>query len=87
MCNAMKHKESEISRMKQDHLIERLTSLEYAIRQAMTVREDQEELANPEHKIEAEHCGISADVAVTKGELLNAVQTLVRATRKQSQLG
>ena len=70
--------------MEQDHSIERLTILEYAIRQSMTVREDQDEPANPEHKDEAERYGISVDSTVTKGDLLNAVQTLVRARRKEN---
>ena len=63
-------------------LIERLSKLEYAIRQSMTVREDQDEPAHSEHKDEAERYGISVDSAVTKGDLLNVVQTLVRATQK-----
>lgn len=66
-------------------LIEQLTTLEYAVRQSMTVREDQDEPANPEHKDEAERYGISVNSEVTKGDLLNAVQTLVRATQKKSQ--
>lgn len=65
-------------------LIERLSKLEYAIRQSMTVREDQDEPAEPEHKDQAERSGISVDNAVTKGDLLNAVQTLVRAMQKRS---
>lgn len=72
--------------MEQDNLIERLTILEYAIRQSMTVREDQDETADPQHRDEAERCGISVEAAVAKGDLLNAVQTLARATRKKSQL-
>lgn len=63
-------------------LIEHLSKLEYAIRQSMTVREDQDEPANPGHKDEAECYGITVDSEVTKGDLLNAVQTLVRATQK-----
>ena len=66
-------------------LIARLTKLEYAIRQSMTVREDQDEPAYPEHKDEAERHGISVEADVTKGDLLNAVQTLVRATQKKPQ--
>ncbi len=50
----------------------------------MTVREDQDEPAEPEHKDEAERSGISVDNAVTKGDLLNAVQTLVRSMQKRS---
>jgi len=52
----------------------------------MTVREDQDEAANPHHTHEAESYGISVEVNVTKGDLLNAVQTLVRATQKKSRL-
>ncbi len=70
--------------MEQDNLIERLTILEYAIRQSMTVREDQDEPAYPEHAEEAQRHGILIEVGLTKGELLNAVQTLVRATKKES---
>ena len=65
-------------------LIERLTKLEYAIRQSMTVREDQDEPASPEHAEEAQRYGILIEVTVTKGDLLNAVQTLVRAKQKES---
>ena len=65
-------------------LIDRLNTLEYAIRQSMTVREDQDEPANSEHKDEAERYGISVDSAVTKGDLLNVVQTLVRKKQKES---
>lgn len=64
-------------------LIARLQLLEYAIRKSMTVREDQDEPAELEHKNEAEHCGIPVANAATKEELLNAVQTLSRATRKK----
>lgn len=64
-------------------LIEKLTTLEYAIRQSMTVREDQDEPANPAHKDEAECHGISVENTITKGDLLNAVQTLVRANQKK----
>lgn len=64
-------------------LIERLTLLEYAIRQSMTVREDQDEPAHPEHKDEAERYGISVEDTITKGDLLNAVQTLVRVMQKK----
>lgn len=49
----------------------------------MTIRDDQDEPANPEHKDEAERYGISLESAVTKGDLLNAVQTLVRARQKE----
>ncbi len=68
--------------MEQHHLIEHLTHLEYAIRQSMTVREDQDEPANAEHITEAETYGIVVDPQLTKGDLLNAVQTLVRTTQR-----
>ncbi|WP_231949333.1 hypothetical protein [Herminiimonas arsenitoxidans] len=64
-------------------LVERLTNLEYAIRLSMTVREDQDEAADQQHKHEAERYGIVIEDATTKGDLLNAVQTLVRATQKK----
>ena len=48
----------------------------------MTVREDQEEPADSEHKDQAERHGISVDSTVTKGDLLNAVQTLVRSIQR-----
>lgn len=64
-------------------LIEQLTNLEYAIRLSMTVREDQDEAADQQHKHEAERYGIVIEDATTKGDLLNAVQTLVRATQKK----
>lgn len=65
-------------------LIERLIRLEYAIRQSMTVREDQDEPANPEHREEAARYGIAVQDAATKEELLNAVQTMLRARQKKS---
>lgn len=51
----------------------------------MTVREDQDEAAELPHMNEAERCGIAIEDAMTKGDLLNAVQTLVRATQKAIQ--
>nr|WP_143710607.1 hypothetical protein [Janthinobacterium sp. Marseille] len=66
------------------NLIERLGTLEYAIRQSMTVREDQDEPAEPQHIKEAAQCGIAADDAMSKGDLLNAVQTLHRARQKSA---
>lgn len=65
-------------------LIEQLSTLEYAIRKSITVREDQDEPADGRHADEARHFGISIDDAMTKGDLLNAVQTLVRATQKKN---
>ncbi|MBF8178035.1 MAG: hypothetical protein K2Y13_15270 [Burkholderiaceae bacterium] len=67
-----------------EDLIERLGVLEYAIRQAMTVREDQDEPAEPQHLAEAAQFGIAVDDAMTKGDLLNAVQTLHRASQKNA---
>lgn len=67
-----------------EDLIERLGVLEYAIRQAMTVREDQDEPAEPQHLAAAAQFGIAVDDAMTKGDLLNAVQTLHRASQKNA---
>ncbi len=63
---------------------DRLKKLEYAIRTSITVREDQEEDADPSHLEEAERCGIITDALMTKGDLLNAVQTAARATAVKS---
>jgi hypothetical protein len=65
-------------------LIERLKILEYEIRKSITVREDQEELAIPQHEEEAERCGIPVEEFSTKGDLLNVVQTAVRAAQTQA---
>ncbi len=67
-----------------EDLIERLGILEYAIRQSMTVREDQDEPAESQHLAEAAQYGIAIDDAMTKGDLLNAVQTLHRASQKNA---
>lgn len=64
-----------------DYLIVRLKELEYAIRKTIAVREDQEEIAHPKHVEEAAHCGIHVEADMTKGELLNGVQTLLRANQ------
>jgi len=64
-----------------DYLVGRLTSLEYAIRQSITVREDQEDAAAPEQLEEAASCGVHVERDMSKGDLLSAVQTLARATR------
>jgi len=64
-----------------DYLVERLTDLEYEIRQSITVREDQEDAATPAQLEEAAHCGIHVERDMSKGDLLGAVQTLTRATR------
>jgi hypothetical protein len=65
-------------------LIERLKVLEYDIRKSMTVREDQDEDADPQHRDGAECCGISVEGLHTKGELLNAVQTAVRSMQAKA---
>lgn len=62
-------------------LIEPLKVLEYSIRHSITVREDQEEDALPHHLDEARRLGIASDDASTKGDLLNAVQTALRAAQ------
>ena len=64
--------------------IEHLQTLEYAIRSTMTVREDQDEPALPQHTEEAAHYGIPTEQGMTKGELLNGVQTLLRATQTKN---
>jgi hypothetical protein len=68
-------------------LIDRLTQLEYAIRQSMIVREDQDEPADPQHISEAARYGIAVANTATKEELLNAVQTLCRAMQKKRPSG
>lgn len=67
-----------------EDLIARLGILEYAIRQSMTVREDQDEPAEPRHLAEAAQYGVAVDDAMTKGDLLNVVQTLHRASQKNA---
>jgi hypothetical protein len=61
--------------------IESLKVLEYSIRNSITVREDQEENAEPQHKAEAERYGIRSDALTTKGDLLNTVQTALRSAQ------
>jgi hypothetical protein len=58
---------------------ERLQTLEYAIRQSMPVREDQEDPAAAQHLDEAAACGIVVPPELSKGELLSLVQTRLRA--------
>jgi len=60
-------------------LIEKLIRLEYAIRQSMSVREDQEENIEPRHAQEAMHLGIQASAEMSKGDVLSLVQTALRA--------
>lgn len=59
-------------------LIEQLIALEYAIRQSIVVRDDQEEIADPHHIEEAIRCGVKVSDEMTKGDLLGAVQTMAR---------
>lgn len=63
--------------------IDRLTFLEYEIRRSITVREDQEDDAHPWHCKEAERCGIAMHGLTSKGDLLGAVQTAVRAAQSK----
>ena len=64
-----------------NEMIEKLTRLEYAIRSSMTVREDQEDNADPRHLEEAALYDITISAGMTKGDLLGVVQTMVRAKR------
>lgn len=59
--------------------LNRLKKLEYAIRQSMPVREDQEDPADPLHLEEAAACGIEVAPNLTKGDLLSLVQTHLRS--------
>ena len=59
--------------------IEALRKLEYAIRQSMPVRDDQEDPAEPQHLDEAAACGIAITPILSKGDLLSLVQTRIRA--------
>lgn len=64
-------------------LAAQLQLLEYAIRRSITVREDQEDAAGIEHIEAARGLGVSVDAAASKGDLLAAVQTLLRATQSK----
>jgi hypothetical protein len=64
-------------------LIEQLQLLEYAIRRSITVREDQEDAAGREHIAAARGLGIGVDAEASKGDLLAAVQTLLRAAQSK----
>ena len=59
--------------------LKRLQQLEYAIRQSMPVREDQEDPADLQHLEEAAACGMSVTPSLSKGDLLSLVQTRIRA--------
>lgn len=65
-------------------LIEQLIHLEYAIRTSITVREDQDEDADPHHVEAARRYRINPVNGMTKGDLLNAVQTLLRALQTEN---
>ncbi len=65
--------------MNTSNLIQRLKTLEYAIRQSIPVRDDQEEPADVEHLAEAAACGITVGEGLSKGDLLSLVQTRMRA--------
>jgi hypothetical protein len=67
--------------MNDAELVERLQSLEYAIRKSIKVREDQEEDLEAGHAQEARRCGISVEGLLSKGDLLNAVQTTLRSAQ------
>ncbi|HEY1181948.1 MAG TPA: hypothetical protein VGE56_06575 [Rhodocyclaceae bacterium] len=58
---------------------ERLLKLEYAIRQSLAVRDDQEDPADLQHLDEATACGIDVTPELSKGDLLSLVQTRIRA--------
>jgi hypothetical protein len=62
-------------------LAAQLQLLEYAVRRSITVREDQEDAASAEHIAVARGLGISVDAEASKGDLLAAVQTLLRVTQ------
>jgi hypothetical protein len=59
--------------------LERLQKLEYAIRQSMPVREDQEDPADAAHMETAAACGVVVAAGLSKGDLLSLVQTRLRA--------
>ena len=65
--------------MNTTELSTRLQKLEYAIRQSMPVREDQEDPADPRHQEEAAACGIALTPDLSKGDLLSLVHTRRRA--------
>lgn len=65
-------------------LIDQLVALEYVIRQSTAVREDQEDNANSGHLETAKTYGINAADDMSKGDLLNAVQTRLRKLQTQT---
>lgn len=60
--------------------ITELQNLEYAIRQSMSVREDQEDPADPLHVDAARQYGIPVTPSLSTGDLLSLVQTRIRAS-------
>jgi hypothetical protein len=62
-------------------LIAQLKNLEYEIRRSITVREDQEDAAEPQHIDVACSLDIQAEAGASKGDLLSAVQTRLRAAQ------
>jgi hypothetical protein len=65
-------------------LIAQLQNLEYEIRRSIPVREDQEDAAEPQHIDAARALDIPLQGDITKGDLLGAVQTQLRAARAKS---
>lgn len=66
----------------------KLIALEYAIRQSTAVREDQEDDADTCHLETAKNYGINVTnnmaSSISKGDLLNAVQTQLRKLQTQT---
>lgn len=60
-------------------MLEDLKRLEYAIRQSIPVREDQEDPADTQQLQEARRCGIDIRGELSKGDLLSLVQTRLRS--------
>ena len=65
-------------------LIVSLKTLEYDIRRSITLREDLEDDVDPALRGAAARCGISVDNLHSKGDLLTAVQTAVRAAQART---
>lgn len=69
-------------------LAEKLIALEYAIRQSIAVREDQEDDADTSHLETAKNYAINVTnnmaTSISKGDLLNAVQTQLRKLQTQT---
>jgi hypothetical protein len=75
---------SENTRDATPQRIEQLKHLEYEIRRSITVREDQEDTADPQQIDAAHQLGIAADTQSSKGDLLSLVQTHLRAAQAAS---